>query len=127
MTNRLADAGRQQAYRLVARQALVVFVAVIVIAAGWGWQAGYSALLGALIAVLPNLLFARIAFQQAGARAARQVVHGFYKGEAAKIGLTILLFVIVLSWVPIRVGTLFAAYGIGVLAQWLAPVLLQRK
>ncbi|WKE65649.1 ATP synthase subunit I [Gallaecimonas kandeliae] len=127
MTDRLAAAGRRQAYQLVIRQALVVFVAVMVIAAGWGWHAGYSGFLGGLIVVLPNLLFARIAFRQAGARAARQVVNGFYKGEAAKLGLTILLFVIVLKWVPIRVGALFAAYGVGVVAQWLAPVLNQRK
>ncbi|WP_192954756.1 ATP synthase subunit I [Gallaecimonas mangrovi] len=127
MTNKLATAGRRQAYRLVARQALILLAAVIVITAGWGWQAGFSALLGALICVIPNLIFARIAFNQAGARAARQVVTGFYKGEAVKLGLTILLFVIALKWAPIHMGALFAAYGVGVVAQWLAPVLIQRK
>lgn len=127
VTNKLATAGRRQAYQVVARQALVVLVAVIIITAGWGWQAGFSALMGAIICVLPNLIFARIAFSQAGARAARQVVYGFYKGEAAKLGLTILLFVIVLKWAPIHVGALFAAYGVGIVAQWLAPVLIQRK
>ncbi|WP_341502566.1 ATP synthase subunit I [Gallaecimonas sp. GXIMD4217] len=127
MSDKLARPGRQVAYKLVAVQAAVVLIASCISAAVWGVQAGYSALLGGLICVLPNFVFARLAFAKAGARAAQQVVHGFYKGEALKIGLTVLLFVIVLLWVPVAMGALFATYGIGVMAQWFAPVLIQRK
>ncbi len=126
MSDKLARPGRQVAYKLVALQAIVVLIASC-IAAVWGVKAAYSALLGGLICVLPNFVFARQAFAKAGARAAKEVVQGFYKGEALKIGLTILLFVIVLIWVPVKMGALFATYGVGVIAQWFAPVLIQRK
>lgn len=127
MTDALAVAGRKKAYQLVVTQATLVASVVMMVFLVWGVRPGYSALLGGLIAVLPHWVFARLAFAHAGARAARQVVNGFYKGEAAKIGLTILLFVVVLKWVPVVTGALFATYGVALLAQWLAPVLNQRN
>ena len=55
----------------------------------------YSAGLGALIAIIPQLFFARKVFAKQGARAAKQIVTALYFGEAIKWGLTCALFAIV--------------------------------
>jgi ATP synthase protein I len=53
-----------------------------------------SVLLGILTAVLPHLLFYKMLTKHQGATRAKQIVNSFYKGEAVKIILTVLLMVL---------------------------------
>ena len=48
-------------------------------------NAATSAMLGGLVCIIPNILFARKLFKYQGARAARQIVNNFYKGEKLSI------------------------------------------
>ncbi len=52
----------------------------------------YSALLGGLIAVVPNIYFASLAFRYSGARAANDVAKSLYVGEVGKFVLTAMAF-----------------------------------
>ena len=61
----------------------------------------YSALLGGLVCALPNWCFALIAFRHRGVHAAKQIVMGFYLGEAVKLVMTIVLFSLVLVTVTV--------------------------
>ncbi|MFE8070399.1 F0F1 ATP synthase subunit I [Marinobacteraceae bacterium S3BR75-40.1] len=87
--------------------------------------AAYSALLGGLIFFLPNIYFAHKTFAHSGARAARQIVSAFYKGEAVKLLLAAVLFALVFKYVrPIDEAALFITFAVMLMSNWLAPVML---
>ncbi|MGB6135208.1 MAG: ATP synthase subunit I, partial [Shewanella sp.] len=92
MGNVLARRGRLAAYKLVLVQAIVASIISILFFVMWGAQYGQSALAGAIIAVLPNFVFATLAFSHSGASSAAKVIKSFYWGEAVKMLLTIALF-----------------------------------
>ena len=76
-----------------------------------GSVAGYSALLGSLVAVVPNAFLAlRLAVprRDPGAHA---LVRAAYIGELGKLALTVLFFVLVFTLVkPLSAAALFAAF-----------------
>jgi ATP synthase protein I len=118
---------RPAIYRLIGAQA----GATLIISLGFLLKdqvAAYSALLGGFIFVLPNIYFAEKAFAHTGARAARQIVNSFYKGEAVKIALTAVLFTVVFVLVkPLNVLALFVTFIIVLTTNWLAPLLLSHQ
>jgi len=77
----------------------------------FGDVAGYSALLGALVCVIPNAFLAlRLAVprRDPGAQA---LVRAAYIGELGKLALTVLFFVLVFTLVkPLSAAALFAAF-----------------
>jgi len=103
---------------------LVCCVFLALVALYFGVTASYSVLLGGFICLLPNCYFAYRAFQYEGARAAREIVKSFYRGEAGKMVLTALLFSAVFIWVkPLRPLALMGGYC-GVLSMgWIVPLL----
>lgn len=113
---------RTIAYRLVALQAAVV----IIITLGWRFSsaiAALSAFLGGAACVIPNFFFARYLFSTTSARAAKKIIKAFFLGELVKLALSavlivlVLLFVPVISLVPLIVGFAGAQFGF-----WLAPI-----
>lgn len=75
--------------------------------------------LGAGIAIVGSLYFALQAFRHAGAREASQIVRSFYKGEAGKFVITVLLFAAVFAWVrPLQVGWLITGFILEQLVVW---------
>lgn len=106
--------------------AVATLVAVI-IAPMQGMNAALSALLGGLVSALPNALFILAAFKYHGARSAKQIVNSFYKGEALKIGLSILLFSLVFLLYTITPLIFFAAYILAQMVIWFAPLIVVNK
>jgi len=97
------------------------------IASVFGLVSGYSALLGGLICLIPNVYFAFRAFKYRGARAARHIVRSFYLGEAVKLGLTAGLFTLVFVGVkPLAPLALFIGYLSVQLVGWLVPLCVDR-
>ena len=81
--------------------------------------AAMSAGLGAGIAVAGSLYFVLQAFRHAGARMAPQIVRSFYKGEAGKFIITVLLFAAVLVEVKLlRPGWLLTGFILEQLVVW---------
>ena len=77
----------------------------------FGRVAGYSALLGGLIALVANLYFAYKAFRFFGARSVQAIVQSFWAGEMGKLILTAALFALVFVAVkPLQPLALFAGY-----------------
>jgi len=90
----------------------------------FGVTASYSVLLGGLICLLPNCYFAYRAFQYEGARAAREIVKSFYRGEAGKLVLTALLFSAVFIGVkPLHPLALMCGYCVVLSLGWFVPLL----
>jgi ATP synthase protein I len=84
---------------------LQIQTAVAVILAGLGilfisWPFGVSALIGGLIAALPQLIFGLWAFRARGARNARRITQNVFVGEALKLLTTALAFIAVWTSVP---------------------------
>jgi len=116
---------RQPALRLLLVQLAVVLLGAAVLFFSRGVVAGYSGLLGGLIAWLPNVYFAYKAFRYSGARSAQMIVRSFYAGEAGKLVLTAVLFALAFAGVkPLEPLALFGIYLLALMVSWCAPLLM---
>ncbi|MDO6679027.1 MULTISPECIES: ATP synthase subunit I [unclassified Shewanella] len=127
MSKVLARRGLWSAYRIVLLQAAIAGGTSIFFFALWGAQYGFSALAGGLIAVLPNFVFATLAFSHAGARASRKVVWSFFLGEAVKLLLTIVLFACAFGLLNTSFMPLFISYLLALLIPWTAPLYFKQN
>ena len=89
--------------------------------------AALSAVLGGLVSVVPNAYFARQLFQYQGARQARQIVNRFYKGEAMKLLLTVVLFAMVFKWATILPLVFFLVYITTQMVFWFSPLIFNNQ
>jgi ATP synthase protein I len=92
-----------------------------------GLNAATSALLGGLVYIIPNIYFANKLFKYQGARAAKQIVNSFYKGEALKIILSIVLFTAVFVLCKITPLAFFTSYILVLMTHWFAPCIIVNK
>ncbi|MBP8202344.1 MAG: F0F1 ATP synthase subunit I [Pseudomonas sp.] len=91
-----------------------------------GQTAGYSALLGGLIALLPNAFFAYKAFRYFGARSTKDIVLSIWSGAMGKWILTAVLFALVFVGIrQLDMAALFVTYLLAVAAAASAPLLIK--
>ena len=77
----------------------------------FGRVAGYSALLGGLTALVPNLFLALRIMAPRRDPGAKALLRAAWIGEAGKLALTVLLFVLVFTQVrPLSAAALFAGF-----------------
>jgi len=89
-----------------------------------GKVAGLSALLGGLIAWVPNVYFAVRAFRYRGARVAQKIVRSFYAGAFGKYVLTMAMFGVVFIMVrPLNPLALFIGFILVMAVYWVVPLL----
>ncbi|QFU25075.1 ATP synthase subunit I [Shewanella eurypsychrophilus] len=127
MSKVLARRGRWSAYKLVLMQAAVAGIASVFFFAMWGAQSGLSALAGGAIAVLPNFVFATLAFSHTGASSSAKVVKTFYWGEAVKLLLTMAMFSLVFINMKIGFMPLFVCYTLALIVHWTAPLYFKQS
>lgn len=119
---------RVPVFPVLLAQLVVVVLAAVVLWQSLGQVAGYSGLLGGLIAWLPNLYFAHKAFRFSGARAAQAIVRSFYAGEAGKLILTAVLFALTFAGVkPLEALAVFGVFVLTQLVNWFAPLLMKTR
>jgi ATP synthase protein I len=76
-----------------------------------GKVAAYSAFLGGLVFVIPQLYFGIKAFMFSGARAVDKIVVNFYKGESSKIIFIVIGFALIFSFIrPIDFFALYLSF-----------------
>lgn len=112
---------RQIAVRVFLVQAILTLVMSALFLLTNDLNAGYSSLLGGLVCILPNVIFISQAFKHQGARAAKKIVQSFYKAEAFKIILSIVLFALVFIMFAITPLAFFITYILVQLSHWFAP------
>lgn len=118
--------------RLIQNEALTAIVAQLtfvlllapVIAILWDLRAGCSFLLGGLIAPLANAYFYFRVFSHFGARAARDILKAFYRGEAVKIIMTAIGFSVAFTIIWVSPVWLFIGYIVAQTGFTLSPLLL---
>ena len=102
---------RQPMFRVIVLQAVMTVLAGLLFGVTQGWIAAYSAWLGGLTALLPNMYFTYKAFQYFGARSIGAIVQSFWAGEMGKLILTAVLFAVLFLGVkPLNVLAVFVGY-----------------
>lgn len=118
--------GVQQGFRSACRLLFVQFCAALVVAVFEflfsGDQAAWSALIGGLVCILPNIYFAYRLFQYQGARLAKKILQGFYRGEAVKLILTGILFALVWNYLKVSPLPFMLAFIAAQMVFWIAPL-----
>jgi ATP synthase protein I len=126
MTASLAKKGRDLASKVLIFQSAIGLVFTLIFMFFLGKSAAISALCGALICVIPGLVFARFAFKYAGASQNKLVVRSFNQGSKLKMALSIILFFLVYKWVEVVPSAMLVTYVITLLCQWPYIIFLSR-
>lgn len=122
MTNSIAQPLLSSAFKLVLLQGVIAFISAVLVFFIWGASAAQSALLGGVVAALPNFVFAVYAFRFAGARQAKQVYASFKRGSVMKFLLTIIMFALVFKFVQVVALAFFVCFILVTFVNWLAPI-----
>jgi ATP synthase protein I len=111
---------KRVAYGVVLAQAVLTALLAVVSYIFWGRNVALSAATGGGIGTLASLTLALLVFRK-GPRELATLIRAFYVGEAAKIGVTIVLFVVVLATMKKMLvpGALFGAFVATFLVHWL--------
>lgn len=90
--------GGSTAWALLGGQALTAAIAGLVVWIGWGPAAALAAMFGGMVVILPTLYFAAKVYLRASNATAAEVLGTFYRAEAMKLVLTIVLFGVGAKW-----------------------------
>ncbi len=120
MSETIAKKQRQAAYKMVKIQ-LAIAVIIGLFGLLLSQQIALSLLVGGLIVVVANFIFATIVFRKSGAQATGEVKKHFAMGESLKLLLTIVLLAAVFTLLPVHPAALLIGYILIVLSQWFAP------
>lgn len=112
---------RRLAFGVVLGQALVTVVAALAALGLVGREAAVSALLGGGIATAGSVAMVALVFAGAAANAQR-IVAAFYAGEALKLAVVVVLFVVVLKTVRVVPLAMLAGFAATYLMYWIALV-----
>ena len=111
---------RRFALRVVAGQAAVTVIAGIIFWALAGFVGARSALLGGAIGTVASLAMVLLSFRSRAGTDAYYAMYAFLVGEAAKLGITVVLFVLILKLLKVSPAALFAAYVATFFVYWIA-------
>lgn len=106
---------------------LSVTLAFAALCALYSANAAISAMLGGIVCIVPNAYFAMKLFKYQGARSAKQIVNSFYKGEALKMILSVILFTAVFVLFKVTPPAFFASYIMILMTHWFAPLIIVNK
>jgi F0F1-type ATP synthase assembly protein I len=111
---------RRFVLRIVVGQAAVTLLAAALCLALSGPAGARSALLGGGIGTVATCAMALLSFGSRAASDAHYAMRAFLIGEAVKLGLVVVLFVVVLKLGKVAPAALFGAYIATFLVYWVA-------
>jgi ATP synthase protein I len=111
---------RRLAASVVLGQVVITVVAAALCFAVFGRVAGVSALVGGGISALASLALVLIGFASKAGSAPETIARSFYVGEATKLGVTVVLFVLVFATMKVSFVALFGAYIATLFVYWIA-------
>jgi len=99
------------AYRILAMEAVITAVLMVVLYLGFNTVTAYSAALGGVAYIVPNAYFVKYAFRYSAAESADLAVRWFYVGEAIKVFCTVLIFIACFVFIKqLNMAALFLTY-----------------
>ncbi|HEV8017584.1 MAG TPA: ATP synthase subunit I [Steroidobacteraceae bacterium] len=111
---------RRLAFGVVLGQAGVTVTAALCAGILAGRVAALSALAGGGIATAGSLAMAGVVFGGTRAGSAQRALSAFYVGEALKLAVVVVLFVVVLKVMRVAPLAMFAAFAASWLVYWIA-------
>jgi ATP synthase protein I len=111
---------RRLAASVVLGQVVITVLAAVICFAVWGRTYGLSALAGGGISAIASAALALIGFAAPAGATAERVARSFYVGEATKIAVTVVLFVIVMLTMKVSFAALFGTYIATFFVYWIA-------
>jgi ATP synthase protein I len=111
---------RRLAFGVVLGQAAVTVTAALLSWAIGGQLAAVSALIGGGISTAASLAMAALSFGGSAATDPQRAIRAFYIGEAVKLALVVVLFVVVLKLMKVAPLALFAAFMATFFVYWIA-------
>jgi ATP synthase protein I len=111
---------RRLAFTVVAAQAAVTGVAALIGFVMAGSLAAVSAAIGGGISTVASLAMALLSFGRRAGTDPERVMGAFYVGEAVKLAIVVVLFVLVLRTVRVLPLALFAGFIATFLVYWIA-------
>ena len=111
---------RRVAMRLVLGQVATTAAIAAICLIGFGTRAAISAVLGGGINVAASLVMAWFTFRGTASEGPKKVLHGVYRGEAAKLAITVLLFVVAVRSGRVDALPLLAGFIGASFAYWFA-------
>lgn len=108
-------------------QLAVTLIVATLCALMYNTNAAISAMLGGLVCIIPNAYFASNVFKYQGARAAKQIVNSFFKGEALKLITSMLLFTAVFVLYRVNPIAFFVSYIMVLMTHWITPWIIVNK
>ena len=126
MNNRLTKAGRKIAFTQILFTFAIVLLTTLIIFFIWGIVHAKSALVGGLVAVVPNIVFALKAFKYAGAQSSKKVVESFFSGVKLKMVLTALLFALAFKFLVLLPIPFFVMFCMVMVMPLISPLFLKK-
>ncbi|BFT32082.1 hypothetical protein D210916BOD24_32580 [Alteromonas sp. D210916BOD_24] len=120
MINTLTKRGKDLAKKGLLFQIIAAIVVTIIAGVIGGIPSATSAAAGALISILPTIVFSAFAFRYAGASKNDLVARSFSQGSKLKLALTIILFVIAFKGLNAAPLEIFMAFVITTASHGLA-------
>ena len=117
---------RMTAIRILLAQALVTVVAALGMYVGSGPRGALSALTGGMICVLSGAYLAQRMFRFKPGKPPALLVRAFYVGEAVKLALTALLFLIAIVYMDVDILIVILTYMAALSMYWLALLVTAR-
>ena len=126
MNNKLTHAGRKFALYQILFTLFIVLLVTLVTYFIWGAIHAKSTLVGGIVAVVPNIVFALKAFKYAGAQSSKKVVESFFSGVKLKMVLTALLFALAFKFLVLLPVPFFVMFTLVMVMPLIAPLLLSK-
>jgi ATP synthase protein I len=126
MNNRLTKEGRKLALSQILFTIFIVLLTTIIIFFIWGTPHAKSALVGGVVATVPNIVFAIKAFKYAGAQSSKKVVESFFGGVKLKMVLTALLFALAFKFLVLLPVPFFIMYCLVMVIPLISPRFLKK-
>ena len=99
------------AYRILAIEAILTAVVALLLFITVNSVVAYSAVIGGVAYIVPNIYFTKYVFRHSAAESANLAVRWFYTGEAVKLMATVLIFAAAFLLIkPLNAAALFLTY-----------------
>ena len=110
---------QHQAYRIVFWQLAGVLVLALLVLPVSGITSSFSVLAGGIAYVLPNLVFVWRVFRFAGAHQMTQFITAFFLGEAMKLVLSAVLFLVIVKYLPVSLLSGLLGFAGAIVSFWI--------
>ncbi len=110
---------QHQAYRIVFLQLAGVVVLASLALIIRGITSGFSVLLGGLAYVIPNLIFVWRVFRFVGAQQMTLFAAAFFAGEALKLFLSAILFLVIVKYLPVSLLSELVGFIGAIVSFWI--------